>query len=107
LEVAKTESLPVEEFHFSVEALGDSVVAGEPPHGGDLLRPGSQGLAELNELCESGLTQFIDGAEQPRHQDLTLLAGTVLFQQQVPGLDRRKITEIAQFTPSRWAAARI
>lgn len=25
----------------------------------------------------------------------------------LPGLDRRKVTEIAQFTPSRWAAARI
>ena len=25
----------------------------------------------------------------------------------LPGLDRRKITEIAQLTPSRWTAARI
>jgi hypothetical protein len=25
----------------------------------------------------------------------------------LPGLDRHKITEIAQLTPSRWAAARI
>jgi transposase len=25
----------------------------------------------------------------------------------LPGLDRRKVTEIAQFTPSRWTAARI
>ena len=25
----------------------------------------------------------------------------------LPGLDRRKVAEIAEFTPSRWAAARI
>ncbi len=25
----------------------------------------------------------------------------------LPGFDRRKVTEIAQFTPSRWAATRI
>ena len=35
--------------------LGDTVIASEAPHGGDLLRPGGESLAELNQLCQAVL----------------------------------------------------
>ena len=40
MEVAKAVGLALEDFHFGVEALGDSVVSGEAPHGGDFVLPG-------------------------------------------------------------------
>ena len=66
-----------------VEALGDTVVAGESPHGDDLFSPGMQGLTELHQLRQAGLAQLIYGAEETGRQSLALLAGAVLFQQQV------------------------
>jgi len=42
----------VEDFHFGVEAFGDSVVAAEAPHAGNLLAPGVQRIAELDQWRE-------------------------------------------------------
>ena len=57
LEVAEAVSLTQEDLHFGVEALGDSMVASESPHGHDLLGPGVQGVGELNQLRQPSLLQ--------------------------------------------------
>ena len=59
MEVAEAEGLPVDEFHLVVEALGDAIVAGKAPHGGDLFGPRVQGLAELDQLRQAGLAQLV------------------------------------------------
>jgi len=81
LEVSKAVGLPLEEFHLGVETLGDSVVAREAPHGDDLLGPGGQGLAELNQGSQACLPKFVDGAQQPGDQCLALLTSAVFFEQ--------------------------
>ena len=83
MEVAEAVSLALEDLHFGVEAFGDAVVASEAPHGDDFFRPGRKGLAELDQGCQAGLTQLIDGAEKARDQLFTLFAGAMFFQQQV------------------------
>ena len=40
--------------YLAIYTVGDTVVAGETPHGRDFFRPGSECLAELDELCEAG-----------------------------------------------------
>ena len=64
-----------------MESFSDSVVAGEAPHGDDLLRPGGQGLAELNQGSQACLPKFVDGAQQPRDQHLALFPSAVFFEQ--------------------------
>jgi hypothetical protein len=56
LEVAKAVGLALKDFHFGVETFGDSVVASEAPHGGNLTGPGGQSLAERDQWSEPGLT---------------------------------------------------
>jgi hypothetical protein len=36
----------LDEFHLSVEALGDAVVFGEGPHAGGRFGPGFEGISE-------------------------------------------------------------
>jgi hypothetical protein len=48
-EVAKAVCLALKHFHFGVETLGNSIVAGETPHGGNLAGPGGQSLAERDQ----------------------------------------------------------
>ena len=45
-----------------MEGFRDSVVAGEAPHGGDLVTPRVKGICELHQLGNAGLTQLVDGA---------------------------------------------
>jgi len=66
-----------------VEALGDAVVAGEAPHGDNLLAPAVQGIAELYQLRQAGLAQLVDGAQEARRQRLALPVAAVFLQQQV------------------------
>jgi len=48
--------LALEKFHFGVEALGDSVVAGEAPHASDFLAPAMKSVAERYQWCEFAAT---------------------------------------------------
>ena len=66
-----------------MESLGDSVVAGEAPHGRDLGRPGRQGLPQRDQLDQASLFEFHDGPEQSRNQGLTLLPRPAFLEQQV------------------------
>lgn len=61
--------------------------AGRPPgdhvsDGDNLLLPGGEGLAELHQLSQPDLLQFIDG-QQSWKQDLALLASAMLLQEQI------------------------
>ena len=71
--------MTIDELHFVVEALGDAVVAGEAPHGDDLVGPSGESLAELHELDQTGLAQLMYGAEEARDQDLALPAVRCFF----------------------------
>jgi hypothetical protein len=66
-----------------MESLGNSVVAGESPHGDDLLGPAVQGVAELYQLRQAGLAQLVHGAQEAGDEGLALLAVAMFFQQQV------------------------
>jgi hypothetical protein len=55
VEVSETVGLALQDFHFGVEAFGDAVVAGEAPHGGDLVLPGMKGVAQLNQLRQAAV----------------------------------------------------
>ena len=46
VEVAEAISLSLQDVHFGVETFGDAVVACEPPHRANLLRPGSERFSE-------------------------------------------------------------
>ncbi len=83
VEVPEAVGLPLQDLHFGVEPFGDPVVAREPPHAGDLLRPGVERFSELNQLRQAGLAQLGDGAEESRREFLALAARAVFFQQQV------------------------
>jgi hypothetical protein len=48
LEVSEAVGLALQNFHFGVKAFGDSVIAGEAPHAGNLLAPEVQRIAELD-----------------------------------------------------------
>lgn len=66
-----------------MESFGDSVIAGEAPHGNDFFRPGGERLTELDEGCQAGLAQLKDGTQKARDELFTLFAGAMLFQQQI------------------------
>ena len=66
-----------------MKSFGDAVGPSEAPHAGDLLRPGVEGVAECDELRQSGLAQLDDGAQETRDQLLALLARFVFLQQQI------------------------
>ena len=83
MEVAKAVGLALEDFHFGVKALGDSVVSGEAPHGGDFVLPGVERVAELDERREAGGLQFRDRAQQTRRQLPAAGLIPVFFQQQI------------------------
>ena len=73
-----------------MEAFGDAVVAGEAPHGDDLLGPGRECLSQLDQWWEAGLAQLVNSAQETRHQLFTLSAVAMFFQQQIaePLLDK-------------------
>ena len=75
--------MSADEFHLGVETLGDTVIAGEWPHGGDFVSPGVQGFAELHQLRRAGLAQLVDGPQEARRQRFALFPGAVFVQQQV------------------------
>ena len=52
------------QFHFSVEALRDAVVAGEAPHASDLLGPIAEGLCQGVSVLEGGIPELADDRKQ-------------------------------------------
>ena len=50
----------MDEFHFSVEALGDTVVLGEAPHTGDGFLPIEQGSGECLQWFEIRVFELVD-----------------------------------------------
>ena len=65
---------------FGMKTFGDSVVAGEAPHGSDLVAPGVERVAEGGQLRKPGLPEFVDGAEEPGGEGLALMARAVFLQ---------------------------
>ena len=54
----------MEDLHLGVKALGDSVVAGEPPHVGDFLSSGIEGMA-APALCFEGVSSALGHEYRP------------------------------------------
>lgn len=86
LEVSESAGLALRNLHFGVEALGDPVVFGKSPHGGDFFPPGMKGVAELDQRSETGLAQFGGHAQQARRQLPAPFLIEVFFQQQIAEL---------------------
>ena len=72
----------LDEFHFSVEALGDGVVAGVAPHAGYLLGPFGEGFSERTSSLEAAGTQGVDKTEQFPDMITALIRRLVLQAQQ-------------------------
>src|SRR5689334_8642692 len=66
-----------------MEALGDSIVPREAPHGGDFCRPASECPAELYELGQTGLAELVQRLEKSLDEGNALLSRAVFLQQQV------------------------
>ena len=102
VEVAKAIGLTLEDLHLGVKALGDSVVAGEGPHGGDFFAPGMQGIAELSQWREAATTEFGDVAQEAVGQAAAAFLVLSFLQQQaaealfeaVDGLQSRVLSQI-------------
>ena len=63
-EVFKAVGAGLDEFEFAMEALGDAIVFGEAPHGGERFSPGRQGLSEGKERGEGAGFKLIDTIEE-------------------------------------------
>ena len=46
LKVSKSIGTPLDELYFPVEAFGNAIVFGEPPHGGDFAPPTVEGFSQ-------------------------------------------------------------
>ena len=66
-----------------MESFGDPVVPGEAPHHRDFNRPGGKGLAELDELSQTGLSQLMQSLEEAVDQWDAFFSRVVLLQQQI------------------------
>src|SRR5579871_2058590 len=55
-EVAESVRLPADGFHFVVKAFCDSVGPSKAPHARDFLGPGTERVAERDQLRKPGLT---------------------------------------------------
>ena len=54
-----------------MEAFGDAVVSGEPPQGSDLLFPGIESVAELDQGREADSLEFSDGSSCMRQDSFS------------------------------------
>jgi hypothetical protein len=75
--------LALQDFHFGMEAFGDSVVAGEAPHAGDLLPPGMQDMAELDQWREPATTERADVGKEAACQLLAAFLVSRFLEQAV------------------------
>jgi hypothetical protein len=102
LKVSETICLPLQDFHFGVEAFGDSVVAGEAPHGRDFLARSVQSIAECHQWVEPATTERSHIPEEAAREFATARLIPALLRQQVRqalleavnGFQRRPVAEI-------------
>jgi len=86
LEVSEAVGAALDELHFSVEALGDAVVFGEAPHGGQGFAPRVEGSGQRDQRLEAAVAQFFDGAEEFCRQRSALGLGAVFGVKQPPNI---------------------
>ena len=82
-EVLKVVSTALDEFHLSMEALGDAVAVGEAPHADDGLVPGGQGFRQCDDGFEAACFEGFDKFEQLRDQLLGSACGDVFRSHEV------------------------
>ena len=58
MKVTETVCLPIDGLHLVMEAFCNSMIAREPPHGGNLPGPGMERPAQRDQLREDGLFQL-------------------------------------------------
>ncbi len=58
----------LDEFHFSMEAFGDAIVFGEPPHTGDGFIPIGKGFGESFQGFEPAIFKRFDLLEELRYE---------------------------------------
>ena len=73
----------MQDLHFGAEAFGDSVVAGEAPHAGDLLTPRIQRIAQCHEGREPATTERGNVLEEAPRQFPVFFLVVMFLQQQV------------------------
>jgi len=61
-EVTKAVSAALDELHFAVEALCNSIVPGKALHAGDGLGPGAKGIGEGDEGLKAAGGELVDEA---------------------------------------------
>jgi len=65
LEVPKAVGFPVDEFHLVVKAFGDAVVCWVKRHMETISSDqAGERVAELNQLCQAGLAQLVNGPQK-------------------------------------------
>ena len=76
-EVSKAVGTALDEFHLSVEALGDAVVLCKAPHAGDGLLPVEQGFGESLQRFQVRVSELMDMAVKDPGVDPALFPGLV------------------------------
>jgi hypothetical protein len=83
LEVSEAVRLALQNFHFRVKAFGDAVATGEAPHGGDLLAPGIERIAQGHQWGQPATTERGHMGEETPRQFAAAFLVTAFFQEQV------------------------
>lgn len=88
---------PLDQFHLSMEAFGDPVVSGKPPHSGDLLFPVLEGLGEGMHRFKSRLFEFLNQSQELLTPLATVELGLMLLIQKTPDL-----VHLIMDSPEHW-----
>ena len=78
VKVFEAESAALDEFHFSMEALGDAVVFGEAPHSSDFILPVGQGFGKREQRGEAAGSKLGGELYELRSKPSALL-GVLVF----------------------------
>jgi hypothetical protein len=78
IEVSEAVGSALNEFHFSVEALGDSIVFCKPPHAGDLFLPVGECSGQRGERSKATAGQLLCKLKEPAN-DRSALSGSAVF----------------------------
>ena len=78
-EVSEAVSAALDEFHFPVEALGDTIVFGKAPHAGDGFGPRAQGIGQRDEGFKAAGCKLLDEGEELSGQRAAFPASAVLL----------------------------
>jgi hypothetical protein len=101
VKVSEAVGSALDEFHFSMEAFGNAVVAGEAPHACDLFAPVAEGLSQGFGQFEAAGGEGLDKAEQLGDERLALSFGLAASAEQraeallelIDGFERRLLAE--------------